>query len=345
MRSGRTARRTAQSDDLPRLDPLVRLDEPFGEVAVIGLQSVVMADDDQVAIPPDGLRDAHAAAEGGIDRVAHAERQIDALMPPSAAQAELAARIDRTFVGIMESRGRVHERHDDRFGNVGFRDAAVREERLRVPVFFEDRAVLRHLAVADVFPRVVAEQDDVEGLVARIERVDHRQGFRVERRADLLALHAAAHVGHGIRGDLFGCARVGLRPPRLFGRGALLLFGAYGDALQRVDYGGLAGRDGAERIRSGFGGLQAGRTGGFPGVARRRGGGQRESGEQQQVFFHTRCFRCFIVFSVTLRRPPARGRTPRRSGGRSVRAAPCKPGYPASRRIRAPGRRPTSGGS
>ena len=146
----------------PASTPLVGLDEPLGEVAVVGLQPVVVADDDQVAVAAHRLRDAHAAAEGGVDRVAHLERQIDPLVAASPAHAELAARIDRTLVGIVESRRGVHEGDDHRLGNVGLRHAAVREERFRIPVLLEDRAVLSHFAVADVFPGVVAEEYDVE---------------------------------------------------------------------------------------------------------------------------------------------------------------------------------------
>lgn len=190
-----------------------------------------------------------------------------------------------------------------------------REERLRVPVLLEDRAVLGHLAVADVFPRVVAEQDDIEGVVARAERVDDRQVVGLEGRMDLLALHAAAHVGHGVGGDLFGCARVDLRRDALLG--IELVVEGCREVLQRVDECGLAGRYGAQRVGRALGGLQTFRAGGFAGVAC-RGRGRRdrhEGSENQQVSFHAFGFISCRCLSAALRRLRGPCRTPRRSGG------------------------------
>lgn len=81
-------RRAAQTDDLPGLDPLVGLDHALRKVPVVGFQPVVVADDDQVAVAALVIfRNTHAAAERGVDRVAHLERQVDALMlaPPALA--------------------------------------------------------------------------------------------------------------------------------------------------------------------------------------------------------------------------------------------------------------------
>ena len=50
MRSRRPARRPAQTDDLPRLDPLVGFHQTFRQVAVVGLQPVVVADNDLFAV-------------------------------------------------------------------------------------------------------------------------------------------------------------------------------------------------------------------------------------------------------------------------------------------------------
>lgn len=40
----------AESDDIPGADPVIDLDIPSGEVSVCGLQTVVVPDDDDIAI-------------------------------------------------------------------------------------------------------------------------------------------------------------------------------------------------------------------------------------------------------------------------------------------------------
>ena len=50
VRAGVAARRTAQTDDLSCLDPFAALHEPFGEVSVVGFQTIVVTHDDQVAV-------------------------------------------------------------------------------------------------------------------------------------------------------------------------------------------------------------------------------------------------------------------------------------------------------
>ena len=194
-------RRAAQADDLPGLDPLVGFDHALRKVPVVGLQPVVVADDDQVAVAALVIfRNTHAAAERGVDRVARLERQVDALMLAPPPRAVFAARVHRTLVGAVVARDRVHQVDDHRFGHRRHVHLLVGEERCRIPVFLEDGAVLGYLAVADVFPRVVAVKHHLYGVVARVERVDGHHVVGVENRLDLLGLEPQAHCDDGVYG-------------------------------------------------------------------------------------------------------------------------------------------------
>lgn len=77
---------------------------------VVGFQPVVVADDHQVAVAALVVfRDAHTAAESGVNRIAHLERQVDALVLASAARTVFAARMrspDRGSVAVSSPRGR-----------------------------------------------------------------------------------------------------------------------------------------------------------------------------------------------------------------------------------------------
>ena len=287
MRSRRPARRTAQTDDLPRLDPLVGFHQTFRQVAVVGLQPVVMADDHQVAVTaPVVLRDAYAAAEGGVNRVACLERQIHALMLAPASRTVFAARVHRTLIGAVVAGQRVDEVDHHRFGHFRHVDLLVGKERRRVPVFLENRAVFGHLAVEDVFPRIVAVQDHLHGVVFRGEGVEHGQAVGVENGLDLRGPETEAQRRHGIRRGL-------LRVDDRIGSGRLAfsrfipLFGNGDEVLQRVDQRGLPRRHQAQRIgRGDFAGRRLCRPRVF-GLAGRRGEDHREGDKGENVFFHS----------------------------------------------------------
>ena len=258
MGTRRTARRTAQTDDLPRLDPLVGFHQTFRQVAVIGLQPVVVADDHQIAVAAlVVLRDAHAAAEGGVYRIAHLQRQVHALVLAPAPRAVFAARVYRTLIGAMVAGQRVDEVDHHRFGHSRHVDLLVGKERRRVPVFLENRAVFGHLAVEDVFPAVVAVQYHLHGVVFRGQGVEHGQAVGVEDGLDFRGTEAQAQRRHRIR---CGLLRV---DDRCGFRGLCLSGGAVcdeDDALQRVDQRGLPQRHRAERIgRGNFAGRCVGR--------------------------------------------------------------------------------------
>ena len=167
MRTRRASRRAAQTDDLSRFDPLIRLDHALRKMAVIGLQPVVVADDDQIAVPALVVfRDSHPAAECGVNRIARLERQIDALMLAATARTVLAARMHRALIRAVVAGQRVDQVDDHRLGHRRHVYLLVGEERLRIPVFLEDGAVLGHFAVADVFPCVVAVEHHLHRVVA-----------------------------------------------------------------------------------------------------------------------------------------------------------------------------------
>ena len=284
VRARRPSRRTAQTDNLSRLDPLVGLDQTLREVAVVGLQSVVVADDDQIAVSAAVvLRDAHPAAEGRIDGVAHLQRQVDALMGAAAAQAVTSARMGRTLVGAVVALRRVDQLEHHRRGHLGQIGILVGEERLRIPILLEDGAVARYFTVAHIAPRIVAVEDDEERLVARIERIDDGRVAHVGHRLDFHPAQTLAQFGHRIRRRPFGCDRR-VRTP--YGRHVGKLFVTLGQQLaERIDLGRLPVGEHAERVGFGcgrfglpfeFGARRAGRTG-------RHGAGNREGKEGQYV--------------------------------------------------------------
>ena len=201
VRACRTACRSAQTDDLARLDPLVRLDQTFCEVAVISLQPIVVADDDQVAVTSVIiLRYAYTTAECGVDRVTGFQRQVDSLMLTATPRSEFSVRVDASLIGAMVTRYGIEQRDDDRLRQLVHIDLSIRKESCRAPVFLENRTVFGYLAVKDVFPRVVAVKNHPQGGIARVEGVDDRQIVRVGIRQNLFALEAQTESGDGIGG-------------------------------------------------------------------------------------------------------------------------------------------------
>ena len=85
---------------LTRRHPIVRFDQTLRQMAVIGLQTVVMAYDDKVAITPVLiLRYAHASVKGGIYRITHLKVYIGTLMASAASNAIFG--VDLADNGIM----------------------------------------------------------------------------------------------------------------------------------------------------------------------------------------------------------------------------------------------------
>ena len=80
VRAVRASGVAAESDDVTGVDHLSGVDEPAGKVGVVGLQAVVVADDDEVAIAAGvtAFGDAHLAVPGGGHRRAGGVAQIHA---------------------------------------------------------------------------------------------------------------------------------------------------------------------------------------------------------------------------------------------------------------------------
>ncbi len=310
VRPRAAARGAAQADHLARLDPLPGLDLALRQVAVVSLQAVVVAYDDQVAVAPlVVLRDAHAAAERGVDRIADLARQVDALVLATAAGTVLAVRMRLAHIGTVVAAQRVHQFDHHRSGHGRHIDLLIGKEGRRVPVLLENGAVLGDLAVADVFPGIVAVEHHLHGVVVRGKRVDHRQTVGRQGRFDVFALKTQPELrdrvglGLGLRGDRSG-RRHGLRSeqPRSYG--------------QRV-------------------GQRARRRGGLQGCH-----GQKRTGEY--LTYHVPFSCCSSDRIPPLRAPH---RTPRRNGGRWVREAPCRPARPVCGRRHGPERTRPSDGS
>ncbi len=215
MGSRRAARRAAQSDDLPRFDPLVRLYQAFRQVAVVGFQAVVVADDYQIAVAAVVVgRHAHSPAERRINRVARLQRQVHSLVLASSPRAVSAVRVYSAFVGAVVALGRVHQVDDHRVGHRRHVYVRVGKQVAHVPEFLEDGLVFHHFAVADVFPRVVAVKHYQQRVVFRRKRVHHNQFVRVERRLYLFGFQAQAQGRQRVGGRGFG--RGQRRKPRRF---------------------------------------------------------------------------------------------------------------------------------
>ena len=209
-----------------------------------------------------------------------------ALMLAPASRTVFAARVHRTLIGAVVAGQRVDEVDHHRFGHFRHVDLLVGKERRRVPVFLENRAVFGHLAVEDVFPRIVAVQDHLHGVVFRGEGVEHGQPVGVENGLDLRGPETEAQRRHGIRRGL-------LRVDDRIGSGRLAfsrfipLFGNGDEVLQRVDQRGLPRRHQAQRIgRGDFAGRRLCRPRVF-GLAGRRGEDHREGDKGENVFFHS----------------------------------------------------------
>ena len=277
-------------------------------------------------------------------------------------------------IGAVERRGRIDQIDQHRRRHARHVDLAIGEQRLGIPVFLENRAVLHGGPVADVLPRVVAVEDHLHTLVVRRKRIDDRQPVGVEGRSDRLALQPHLERRDRIRRGLFGIDRNCRLRRSACGLGLRIRCGHAQQPLQRIDGGSLPRRQIAKRI--GHGGLSefefdlvvfGGAGSGFAG---RRAG--RQCGRAYQCRgFHSR----YVAFSrrpfterrraaigrqgsrkgdrptpatpcaAASQRHPAPDRTPRRSGGRSARAEPRRPECPIGAPSRKPGGRPTSDGS
>ena len=75
----------SQRNGLPCLDPVTRFDEVFGVVAINGLQTVVMPDNNHVAISRVGFGHPYNAIKSSHDRVVGLRLDVHARMVPASA--------------------------------------------------------------------------------------------------------------------------------------------------------------------------------------------------------------------------------------------------------------------
>ncbi len=130
-----------------------------------------MAYDHQIAVTAAVVaRVSHLAVECGIDRIARFERQVDALMRPSASQA--VARAHASEVWIVIAFERVYEHDSRRFGQRRQLDVVIGVDRRGIPVVGEDGRVLHVILREDVAPRVVVEEHYSQRIVARRQCID-----------------------------------------------------------------------------------------------------------------------------------------------------------------------------
>ena len=80
-----TSRTSRESYRLPRFDPIARLDQILGIMAINRFQSIVMTDHNQVAIGGVGLSHPHKTIESGYDRIVGFRLNIHAGMVPASA--------------------------------------------------------------------------------------------------------------------------------------------------------------------------------------------------------------------------------------------------------------------
>ena len=137
-------------------------------MSVGGLKAVLVADDDEVAIAAGVLGDADLAGEGGADGITRLERQVRSLVAPAVADAELGEDLD--LVGAAEVRGMVDQPEGHLIGQSIERNP-IGVHSVSVPVRREIVFLLELVAVLDVFPGIVAVEDDLDQRVGRVKRI------------------------------------------------------------------------------------------------------------------------------------------------------------------------------
>ena len=199
VRAGRAAGGTAQADDIAGADPVSGLYVAFGQMAVVSLKTVGMANHHQITIASYIVRDAHAAVKGGRDGRAGRIRQIDALMPAAMAVTVLRTRLYHIgahigIQGIYNPQGET-VRDGDRLLFIGIHGAGI-------PEFRKDAVGRHHAGVFHIAVGAVVVQHHLHGRVTRIQGVCIRSGPLGERFQRLTAKGVAERIG--LTGILLG---------------------------------------------------------------------------------------------------------------------------------------------
>ena len=158
------AGRAAEAYHLTGSHPVSGLDVDAGQVTVEGLYSVHVTYDHEVAVGSQRLGYADLAVESGVDGSARRQRQIDTLMAPAATGAELAARIDGTYVRTAVLAQTVHEPDGPAGGQTVVRNL-VRVARAVAPGPGEYVLVTDKALGDEILPGVVAVKYDLDVIV------------------------------------------------------------------------------------------------------------------------------------------------------------------------------------
>ena len=138
-------------------------------MAVGRLKTVLVADDDEVAVAAGPVGDADLAGKGGPDRIAGLERQVAALMAAFVTVAELGE--DFNLVGAAEVGGIV-DQPESHFVRKGLEVDPVGVHGLVVPVLGEIVFLLETVSVLDIFPGIVAIEYELYKGVGGVKGVD-----------------------------------------------------------------------------------------------------------------------------------------------------------------------------
>ena len=108
VRTGATTCVTTQSDRIAGLYLFILSDELLRHVSVVGLQSVVVADDDILAVASWLVfHDTHLAAEGSADGVAYIDLDVEALVLASPTGTEVRSDDTEPRKSMVVSSGRM----------------------------------------------------------------------------------------------------------------------------------------------------------------------------------------------------------------------------------------------
>ena len=137
-------------------------------MAVVGLQAVLVADHDEVAVALVIRGHAHAAVERRHHGRARLERQVHALVAPPVAEAEAGEDLGR--VGAHEGARGVHQA-DAVAQRKAVQRGLERIDGVGHPVLDEGVVPLHLLEILDVVPGVVVPQDEQQPAVVDVQRV------------------------------------------------------------------------------------------------------------------------------------------------------------------------------
>ena len=182
VRAGGAAGGTTQADLVARMHPVAHLDLSLRKMAVVGLQAVLVADHDEVAVALVIRGHAHAAVECRHHGRARPERQVHALVAPPVAVAEAGE--DLGAVGAHERARGVHQA-DAVAQRKAVQRGLERIDGIGDPVLDEGLVPLHLLEILDVVPGMVVPQDEQQPAVVDVQRVH----------VDTLALPELARLG------------------------------------------------------------------------------------------------------------------------------------------------------